>query len=290
MESREYQSQERWMRAYVIAAVLSVSLVLSMPDISWASATTGTWTSDSGIGSSVETNVNTGSESHSGETVTCVYSEQTGENASDIEYFVREGTLTKGDGPGAWYVRACFDANGIEVSDNFIWIATANPTALAQQALQYTSLPKPSIKLNPAIERDQIVNVPTWLWVDSAWNPVSAQASAGGITVSTTATPVQITWNTGDGQTRICNGPGTAYNTNRPDDQQRTDCSHTYTYASTDQPSGRFTVTATQVWHVTWTATGVPAGTPAAGDLGTITNTASTSVRVVEVQALNQAR
>jgi hypothetical protein len=52
------------------------------------------------------------------------------------------------------------------------------PAVLAQTARRYLRLPPPGIQASPDVAADQIVNVPTWLWVDPAtWGPRSATAS-----------------------------------------------------------------------------------------------------------------
>ncbi len=57
-----------------------------------------------------------------------------------------------------------------------------------------------------------VVRFPTSLFVDEgAWVPVSATASIPPLTVTTTATPVEITWSGGDApEVVICAGPGSA--------------------------------------------------------------------------------
>ena len=62
------------------------------------------------------------------------------------------------------------------------------------------------------------------------------------------------------------------------------------TYSLTDNAGGRFTITATAEWRVTWAATGLPPGMASNGNLGTINRTSTANVRVIEVQALNQGK
>lgn len=197
----------------------------------------------------------------------------------------------KGAGPGAWYRQVCVvDAQG-NTNGTVMWLAqpptpAVNPLVLAQQALGYTPLGSPAIRLDPPANRDQLVGVTTWLWLaGGSWSPLSASASAGGVTVTTTAVPQQVTWAMGDGSVVTCRGPGTPYDPSRPDAQPT--CSYTYTKSSAGQSGGTFTVTATESWQVAWTAAGVPAGAPAGGNLGPVTRTAQLAVRVAESQAIN---
>src|SRR5437899_1840996 len=95
-----------------------------------------------------------------------------------------------GTGPGAWYRKMCTEANGMR-SGVVIWIAQparVDPAAIAQRALDYAALPLPGIAMSPPPGRDQLVNLTTFLWLDrAAWKQASASASAGGVTVTTTA-------------------------------------------------------------------------------------------------------
>ena len=198
----------------------------------------------------------------------------------------------KGAGPGGWYRRVCVvDAQG-DTSATVVWLAqppggaAVDPVALARQALGHTPIGAPGVHLNPPADRDQIVSVTTWLWVDpAAWAPASANASAGGVTVTTTATPAQLVWSMGDGHSVTCAGPGTPYDPTRPD--VLPSCAYTYLRSSAGQPGGAFTITATESWQVSWTGTGVPAGAPAGGSLGVVTRTSALAARVAESQAIN---
>jgi len=187
-----------------------------------------------------------------------------------------------GPGTGGWYRKVCPDG-----SATVIWIPTpaavVNPAVLAQQAYDRTTIPLPGIHLNPPAGADQVVDVPTWLWVDN-FQPVSATASAGPVTVTVVAKPVRADWSAGDGATVSCPGPGTPYDTGRPPEAQRTACSYTYRHSSASRPGGVFILRATTVWHVTWAASGVNAS----GDFGFVNRSADVAVRVAEIEALHQ--
>ncbi len=195
-------------------------------------------------------------------------------------------TDPKPDGPGAWYRKVCTDAAG-QSTGTTIWIPdrVVDPRALAEQAADRVPMPLPDAHLNPPEDREQVVNLQTWLWVDSAqWHPLTAAASAGAVTVTATATPQSVTWAMGNGDTVTCQGPGTAYDYGRPSSQQSTNCGYTYRHSSASQPAGAFTVRATVDWNVTWTASGIAGG----GNLGSATRTNSLTVRVAEIQAVNR--
>ena len=114
--------------------------------------------------------------------------------------------------------------------------------------------------------------MPVWLWV-SDWQQRSESASAAGVTATVTASPTQVRWDTGDGGVETCRGPGTPYDTSRPPEAQSTSCSHTYT-----STTGALTITATQSWHVTYTATNGQSG-----DLGVVSRTSTMPVDVHEL-------
>lgn len=192
---------------------------------------------------------------------------------------------SKGEGPGTWYRYICYDANGLS-SATIVWLAQrVNPRQLAQQALSEVPLPQPGINMNPSSDEGAVTNVDSWLWIDpSQWQPVSASASAGNVTVTTTAEPDRVVYDMGNGDRVTCVGPGKPYDPNRPSAAQSTDCKYTYRRSSASRPGGRYTVTATVSYRVAWNATGIAAG----GALPPVTQSSSVTIRVAEIQALNQ--
>lgn len=137
--------------------------------------------------------------------------------------------------------------------------------------------------MNP--DGEQTVNVPTWLWVDN-WEPQSRTASAGGVTATVTAAPVEQRWTFGSLAERVvCQDAGTPYDLGRPAGEQSTDCSYTFRHSSAGQPGSAYPVTATIVWHVTWSS-----NIGASGDLGFVSRTTTIPTRVAEHQALNDSR
>jgi hypothetical protein len=149
----------------------------------------------------------------------------------------------------------------------------------AELALERLELPDPGVRLNPP--GDLLVGLPSWLWVDLPWTPSAASASVSGVTSTVTATPVRVDWETGDGATVTCAGPGAGYDLGRGPETQSSDCVHTYVWPSSARPGGTYDVSATITYSVSWAAT------DGAGDeLGTVTRTSTVPVRVVEVQAV----
>lgn len=130
------------------------------------------------------------------------------------------------------------------------------PGSLANQALKELPLLYPRPRTAPPRTATQVVGIRTWLWVDPAdWHPISATAQIPGLAATVTATPTQTVWDTAEGTTLTCDGPGTVYDPTRPDEEQSSDCTHTF------QHDGVHHVVVTIVWNVTWTATDGSGGT-----------------------------
>ena len=199
----------------------------------------------------------------------------------------------KVDPPASWYVGSCGDplTNFWPAGLTRLRVFGSDPgiELLAQEAIRHLNLPRPQIRLNPdSSPRDQsrqaapqVVFVPTWMWIDSAvWSPRSATASIAGLSVTAVGAPTKVTWSTGDQHTITC-GQGTAWKPGTDPMASSPDCGHTYSAPSRNAPGGKYTVTATITWHVTWSGGGASGTEPA------LTSTASVPVQVVDAPALN---
>jgi len=93
--------------------------------------------------------------------------------------------------------------------------------------------------------------------------------------------PVSTSWVLGDGSTLTCTGAGTPYTPGSAPTAASPDCGHTYLRPSLGQPGGRYPVSVTTRWQISW------AGTGQAGVLPELSRTASGSLRVAEVQTIN---
>lgn len=216
----------------------------------------------------------------------CEFDRLDAQESETTERMARNGWGTpKGEEPGAWFRKICFDANGMS-SGTIVWVRNrVDPKELAQQALDRVPLPPPRVRMNPSAGTGAVTNVETWLWIDPRqWQPVSASASAGGVTVTTTATPERVVFDMGNGDRVTCAGPGTPYDPTRRAVEQTTSCAYTYRRSSAHQPDGRYVVSATVTYQVRWSASGIAAG----GALAPISQTESVPLRVAEIQALNQ--
>ncbi|MFJ8770358.1 ATP/GTP-binding protein [Streptomyces clavifer] len=158
-----------------------------------------------------------------------------------------------------------------------------DPEAVARRAAASMRLDGPKVA-GPRAAGTYVVGMPMWMWAEpspATFGPVSASATAGGVTVTATARVTSVRWSMGDGATVTCHGPGTPYRKSR-EVTESPDCGHLYEQASYDEPGGRYRGTATAAWTVTWTA-------PALGDGGQFTETrqAPFTVDVREVQVVN---
>jgi hypothetical protein len=188
-------------------------------------------------------------------------------------------------GEGGWYNRTCYsDLNGgVQGLGGPVWMPGAppvvSPVVLARQARARLNLPDVVIKLNPP--GDQLVNLPIWLTLDpSSWKEQSAIASVPGVSVRATAWPVGATWFMGDGGSVVCSGPGTAWRPGSDPAAGSPDCGYTYRRSSAGAAGGKFSVTVTVTWEVTW------AGAGESGTIPGLTTTGTVQVPVQESQAV----
>ncbi|MCI2420089.1 hypothetical protein MOQ72_21845 [Saccharopolyspora sp. K220] len=189
---------------------------------------------------------------------------------------------------GAWYMYQC---SGEGWRDALyrppIWIPDGqqpapSPEQLAQQAYSQLRLPSPQIHASPV--ETQLVNLPTWLWLDPAqWGPQSATASVPGVSVTATAVPNSVTWSMGDGSTVTCPGAGTPFPSGADPRSASPDCGHTYHQTSQGTPGNSYPVAAEVSWTVTWSGAGQ------GGTFPNLTTTSTATFTVAESQALNNA-
>ncbi len=178
---------------------------------------------------------------------------------------------------GTWYAKWCGIANFAGV----FFVRRVSPRALAEEAQRYLALPLPTPRMSPA--GDQIVNLPTWLWLAGNWQSRSSTVSVPGVSVTVRAVPEAVVWTMGDGGRITCDGPGTPYRTGLADTAQSPTCGYTYRHSSATQAGLRYQAAVTVRWHAAWAASGTVGG----GTLGTIERTTTLGIRVGELQAIN---
>jgi hypothetical protein len=199
----------------------------------------------------------------------------------------------QGHEPGDGAVYTCYQPQ----TDLLIWIWSADPPPnsgagptpreVAQIAIEQMALRAIDIGIAPEPGEDSIgiVGMPVWMWAanpDShTVGPITESASAGGVTVTATARVHRITWDMGDGTQIICTTTGTPYKASYGK-QQSPDCGHVYAKSSSTKSGGKYTVTASSDWVITWDG---------AGQTGTIRLnglTRSVAIAVGEAQVLVQ--
>ena len=188
-----------------------------------------------------------------------------------------DGNVVNADGTGAWYQKYC---KGGTVFGGTFYIRPTNPLELLAQARKYLALPPPTPRLSPI--DDQIVNLPSWIWIDAgAWQTLTSTVAVPDVSVTVTARPTRMIWTPGDGSSVTCDGPGVPWTPSTVGSAPS--CTHTFTHSSAGQPGLAYSSSLTVVWSASWTTTGAAGG----GDLGTINRTTTFPLRVGEVQTVN---
>lgn len=209
---------------------------------------------------------------------TCTYTLVIG-NAEEYAY-EEPGMISGID--GNYYQRQCSDGTSI-----VYWqpIGTAvpgpvlpTPGELAQRAVNRLQLPKPQVGFSPdpATHPYQLVNLPTWWWTTN-WAPLQQRTAAGPVFAEVTATPVQSTFDGGDGsEPAACDRAGLVWRSGLAEDDPRA-CLFTYRHSATD-----ITSTVSTTWRVTWVGSG-----GSGGRLPDITTSSTQPLTVYERQTVN---
>lgn len=161
-----------------------------------------------------------------------------------------------------------------------------NPVVVAQSAISKLNLQAATPRLS-AVDHTA-VGLPVWMWVDpgpASTGPLTATATAGPTTATATATLSRIEWSMGpSGATVTCQGPGTPVAAGTPlyAGQNSPTCGYSYELRSLPERTGgtgRWPVTATSVWTITWAGGGQTGGQE-------LPLTARTDLEVGELQAV----
>lgn len=188
-------------------------------------------------------------------------------------------------GQGGWFMVLCSPDGKDPLSHGPVWLANGaggapalSPAQLAQLARKKLRLPEPRIAASPT--GDQLVNLPTWLWLSDGWRQVSASASVPGLSVTAMAKPTSVSWSMGDGGAVDCAGSGTPYRETGNPRAASPDCGYVYRTSSASQADHLFQVTATIRWTIGWSGGGQSGVFPG------LTTSSTTTYRVAESQAL----
>jgi hypothetical protein len=186
--------------------------------------------------------------------------------------------------PNEW-IKRCIDPTAPDVYTNLGVVLLPDPpatlAALLRRAVSQLHIPQPVLAASPALTAPQVVRVPVWWWLQpGSWAAQSATASLPGIAITATATPSTVSWDAGDGTTTGCDGPGTPWTAAYPPSAPSPTCGHVYASASRTAPDGRFMVSASITWTITWAGAGMTGTEPS------VTTTASAGVTVTELRAV----
>ena len=161
--------------------------------------------------------------------------------------------------------------------------APVSPIALRNEVRARIRIPDPALAGSPPLDdpdRFSVVQIPTWFWIDHPWEPITDSETRGGVSVSVTATPTKVVWDPGDGAMAVeCLDAGTPWQGIRG---ATTDCSHTYTRSSAEQPDAAYQLSATVHWDFTWTLNGTPQSS-----FGTYEPVTEISHQVGEIQVIS---
>ncbi len=183
---------------------------------------------------------------------------------------------------GRWYQKVC-DGQPVPVGDSFVVpesTTEVQPQTLAAEAVRSVDIAPPPLLTSPAVDEVLYTGLPTWLWLDEGWwRAYRATARAGSVTSAVTATPVRARWSAGDGGHAVCSGPGLEWRPGMAEDAS--ECRYTYGRSSAGEADGRFTLSVTVEFEVSWSS-----NLGEGGRLPGITRSASWEVRVGEIQAI----
>ena len=156
-------------------------------------------------------------------------------------------------------------------------------------------LPLPVVRVAPADDPSglAIAQVPSFFWVDQTvgqWAPISKSAAVPLLSVTATATPVELRVDPGDGSDVVrCPGTPRAFPRGADglfsgaDPASFDGCRVVYHHSSTISSNGRDTWPArvSIEWHLTWVASNGETG-----DLGVVATSSLRELRVGEIEAL----
>lgn len=170
--------------------------------------------------------------------------------------------------------------------------AVVTPATLAEQAFGTIVFPHPSGHRSPSEGQDYngfpftYVQLWTYFWTDSAtWKPLTATASAAGLTATVTATPVSLSFDPGDGSAvQSCTGPGRPW-AESDGNSAPSGGACGYQYSRVTGPGYDRPVTSTQtiVWKITWTGTG-----NTGGQIPGLSTSTSGQLNVMQIKTVNR--
>jgi hypothetical protein len=170
--------------------------------------------------------------------------------------------------------------------------AIVTPATLAEQAFNSIVFPHPSGHRSPAEVQDYngypftYVGLWTYYWTDPAtWKPLTATASAAGLSATVTAVPVSLSFEPGNGsEGQSCAGPGRPW-VESDGNSAPSEGACGYQYSKVTGPGYDHPITSTQtiVWKITWTGTG-----NTGGEIPGLSTSTSGQLNVLQIRTVNR--
>lgn len=170
--------------------------------------------------------------------------------------------------------------------------AVVTPATLAEEAFGTIGFPHPSGHRSPPEGQDYngfpftYVGLWTFYWTDpSTWTPLTATASAAGLTATVTAEPVSLSFDPGDGsEGQSCAGPGRPW-VESDGNSAPSDGACGYQYSKVTGPGYDNPITSTQtiVWKITWTGTG-----NTGGEIPGLSTSTAGQLNVLQIKTVNR--
>ena len=132
------------------------------------------------------------------------------------------------------------------------------PVVLARVAVERMDLRAPEIGLWPEpLERlpagHNYVGWHNWMWIrdpgPATWGPITRTVTEAGYAITATAAVTKVTWEMGNGDTKVCD-KGMEHLTWQEDDKPSPTCGYVY------HQRGDYTITATAHWVIVWSGLG----------------------------------
>lgn len=157
--------------------------------------------------------------------------------------------------PAALAARGLADASGASACQFSYALAEAEPrestkrkkparpspeqlaAAAADRAIALA--PEPELRVAPA--RVGLTGLPSYFWLAREPEPITAQASAGGVVVTAEARPVEFVWDFGDGGEKVTSHSGRRWSPRRAGS-----IAHLY------ETKGRYGLTIDVIWEARW--------------------------------------
>ena len=132
------------------------------------------------------------------------------------------------------------------------------PVVLARVAVERMDLRAPEIGLWP----DSLEELPTghnyvgwhnWMWIrdpgPATWGPITKTVTESGYAITATAAVTKVTWEMGNGDTKVCD-KGMEHLAWQEEDKPSPTCGYVY------HQRGDYTITATAHWVIVWNGLG----------------------------------